>query len=237
MVAAHNFPFSKKGNAASNQQYGVTDQLNDGIRMLQGQIHYENNTLFYCHTSCDLLNAGTIQSQFETIYTWVEAHPYDVVSILLGNGDFTDVGNFTAPIQASGLGKYVYTPPQIPMTLDSWPTLSDMILRQTRVVFFMDYQANQTQVPYILDEFSQVFETPFSPTNASFPCNVQRPPDLPSDQARNRLFMANHNLNAEVSLLGANILVPNTAVINQTNAVSGASSLGAMSDTCLCMYI
>jgi hypothetical protein len=33
MVTAHNFPFAIKGNAASNQQYGVIDQLNDGIRM------------------------------------------------------------------------------------------------------------------------------------------------------------------------------------------------------------
>jgi hypothetical protein len=33
MVTAHNFPFVKKGNAESNQDYGVTDQLNDGIRM------------------------------------------------------------------------------------------------------------------------------------------------------------------------------------------------------------
>ena len=33
MVTAHNFPFVKKGNAESNQEYGVIDQLNDGIRM------------------------------------------------------------------------------------------------------------------------------------------------------------------------------------------------------------
>ena len=33
MVAAHNSPFSKPGNAASNQALSVTSQLNDGIRM------------------------------------------------------------------------------------------------------------------------------------------------------------------------------------------------------------
>lgn len=32
-VAAHNSPFDKKGNIASNQMYPVTTQLNDGIRM------------------------------------------------------------------------------------------------------------------------------------------------------------------------------------------------------------
>lgn len=33
MVAAHNSPFTRPGNAASNQALGVTSQLNDGIRM------------------------------------------------------------------------------------------------------------------------------------------------------------------------------------------------------------
>jgi hypothetical protein len=33
MVAAHNSPFVRAGNAASNQALDVTTQLNDGIRM------------------------------------------------------------------------------------------------------------------------------------------------------------------------------------------------------------
>jgi len=33
MVAAHNSPFSRPGNAASNQMFDVTAQLNDGVRM------------------------------------------------------------------------------------------------------------------------------------------------------------------------------------------------------------
>jgi hypothetical protein len=32
-VCAHNSAFAIQGNAASNQYYGITDQLNDGIRM------------------------------------------------------------------------------------------------------------------------------------------------------------------------------------------------------------
>jgi hypothetical protein len=37
MIAAHNFPFVKKNNAGSNQDLGVEDQLNDGIRMCELQ--------------------------------------------------------------------------------------------------------------------------------------------------------------------------------------------------------
>lgn len=97
---------------------------------------------------------------------------------------------------------------------------------------FMDYNANQTEVPYILDEFSQLWETPFSPTDTAFPCTQQRPPNLSDEDAAQRLYMANHNLNVQATLLGSTLLVPNTADLNQTNAVGGYTSLGAMSGNC-----
>lgn len=239
-VCAHNSAFVVKGNAASNQALPVTDQLNDGIRMIQGETHLVNNTIYNCHTSCDLLNAGTWQSEMETVAEWVRDHPYDVVTILIVNSDYVDVGNYTAPLQASGLGPYLYEPPKVPMHLDDWPTLSEMILSQKRVVVFMDYNANQTAVPYILDEFTHMWETPFSPQNTSFPCTVDRPPTLKNmTVARDQyMYLANHNLNQEISFFGTSILLPNTASINTTNAASNQlSMLGAMANNCTGEYL
>lgn len=236
MVTAHNFAFVRKGNAAANQALTVAYQLNDGIRMLSTESYYVNGSIYLCHTDCDILNMGTLESMLVEVTAWVEAHPYDVVTLLLVNSDFIAVENYTAPITNSGLIRYVYRPSQIPMTLDLWPTLAEMILSQQRVVIFMDYQANQTSVPYILDEFSQMWETPFSPTDPAFPCTQQRPPGLSVQDAKDRLYLANHNLNTAVDLLGADILVPNTATINQTNSVSGNVSLGLMANTCTSEY-
>ena len=42
------------------------------------------------------------------------------------------------------------------------------------------------------------------------------------------MYIANHNLNTEISLAGTSLLVPTTALINQTNAVNGTGSLGLM---------
>lgn len=202
--------------------------------MIQGETHLVNNTIYNCHTSCSLLNAGTWLSSLQTIASWVESHPYDVVTILIVNSDFVDVGNYTGPLQESGLGPYLYEPPYIPMRLDQWPTLSEMILTQKRVVVFMDYMANQQDVPYILDEFTHMWETPFSPTNISFPCTTQRPPNLNQTVARDELmYLANHNLNTEISLLGTSLLVPNTASINITNAAEDQiQMLGATANNC-----
>ena len=231
-IAAHNSPFVNPKNAGANQVYGVFAQLNDGIRMLQGQTHFVDNTIYYCHSSCDLLNAGSALSYFTNITNWVREHPFDVVTLLIGNSDFRNVTDYVTPLQQSGLSTYAYTPPKIPMAIDDWPTLSSMILTRKRIVIFMDYNANQTEVPWILDEFSQIWETPFSPTNASFPCTQERPPGLSRQEAETRMYLANHNLNTEITALGTSILVPTTPLINQTNGLNGSGSLGAMADDC-----
>ncbi|KAL8857372.1 MAG: hypothetical protein Q9178_006138 [Gyalolechia marmorata] len=231
-VAAHNSPFVAPNNAAANQALGVIHQLNDGIRMLQGQTHLVNDIVHYCHTSCDLLNAGTAESYYTDIARWVRGHPYDVVTLLIGNGDLTNVEKFIAPLQSSGLARYAYIPPKIPMAIDDWPTLSEMILTQKRVVIFMDYNADQTSVPYVLDQFSQMWETPFSPTDRTFPCTQERPPGLSREDAEQRMYMANHNLNTELTLGGITILVPTVSLLNQTNNVTGFGSLGAMAQDC-----
>ena len=231
-VAAHNSPFISPNNAAANQLYGVTEQLNDGIRMLQGQTHFVDNTMYYCHTSCDILNAGSAESYFKNITRWIETHYFDVVTLLIGNADFRPVTDFIAPLESSGLSKFAYVPSKVPMNGTDWPALKDMILLSKRVVIFMDYNADQTKVPYILDQFSQVWETPFSPTDRSFPCTVQRPPDLSDEDAGRRMYMANHNLNTEITAFGTSLLVPTTTLLNETNAVNGTGSLGAMANDC-----
>ena len=237
-VAAHNSPFITPNNVGANQELGVFSQLNDGIRMLQGETHWNSTTqtISYCHTSCDLLDAGTALDYFSNITDWVRRHPYDVVTLLLVNSDYIGVGNYTTPLINSGLTQYTYEPSQVPMTLDSWPSLGQMILTGKRVVIFMDYNANQTEFPYILDEFSQMWETPFSPTNRSFPCTQQRRPGLDRKAAEERMYLANHNLNTEVALLGTSVLTPTTTLVNETNAVSGFGSLGLMANSCVEMW-
>jgi len=191
--------------------------------------------MLLCHTSCNILNMGTLQAYLTEVALWMRKNPYDVVTILMGNFDYVSPQNFTEPFKNSGIQDLVYTPPKIPMGLNDWPTLAEMILLQKRVVVFMDYQANQTAIPWLMDEFSQMWETPFSPTNADFPCTLQRPPGLPVNDAKNRMYMANHNLNLDLNLGPLNLLIPNSNQLNTTNGVNGTGSLGRMADNCTSM--
>lgn len=208
---------------------------------MQGETHWVNNTVYNCHTTCDLLNAGTWQSELETLAAWLAQHPYDVVTFLIVNSDYTTVENYVPAIQNSGIAQYLYTPQYVPQYRDQWPTLGEMILANTRVVLFMDYNANQTAVPYVLDEFSHIWETPFSPTNQSFPCSQQRPPGLNQTMARDQyMYLANHNLNTAIDIgaitgssSSSSILIPNTAELNITNGDQDQyGRLGAMSVNC-----
>jgi hypothetical protein len=223
-IAAHNSPFSRPGNAASNQALDVRYQLEDGIRMLQFQTHWNETaqTIQLCHTSCDVLNVGTLESYLTRVTSWLQRHPYDVITILMGNSDVISPDKYISPVTSSGLIDYVYTPPKIPMAVANWPTLQEMIFSNTRAVMMLDYEANQQEIPWLLDEFGQMFETPFSPTNRDFPCTADRPPeDWPGALPRaNRMYMANHNLNVDISFGGISLLVPNTLILNETNAAA-----------------
>lgn len=234
MVAAHNSPFVRAGNAGSNQELDVHQQLDDGVRLLQAQIQFpkNGNEPHFCHTSCDMLDAGPITQWLTRVRDWVDAHPYDVITILLGNGNYSKAELYVPYIEASGITKYVYQPPLQPMKLDDWPTLEWMIQRGKRVVMFLDYVANQTAYPWLMDEFSQMWETPFNPLDNNFPCVVHRPPGLSEDGAKDRLYLLNNNLNVEVSLAGASILIPAVSVLNTTNSASGPGSLGASAAQC-----
>ncbi|KAK5171279.1 uncharacterized protein LTR77_004423 [Saxophila tyrrhenica] len=244
-VCAHNSVFSVDNNAGSNQEYPIQFQLDDGVRMLQGETHWVNDTVYNCHTSCDLLNAGTFQSSLETVASWLDDHPYDVVTWLIVNSDMTDVENYVPAIQNSGIARYLYEPEYVPQRLEQWPTLAEMILSGKRMVLFMDYKANQTAVPYVLNQFHHIWETPFSPTDQNFPCTQQRPPNLGEKIARNHfMYLANHNLNTAVDLgaligggSGEQILIPNTAEINQTNGMFDKfGQLERMSQNCTEMW-
>lgn len=210
----------------------MTAQLNDGIRMLQFQAHMLDGELYLCHTSCDMLNVGRLEDYLTTVYNWMRANPYDVITILMGNYQVLPPSDFVPAVENSGLLRYAYIPPTQPMGLDGWPTLGEMILRQQRVVFMLDYEANQEEIPWLLDEFSYMWETPFSPVERSFPCTVDRPPEQPREESENRLYMANQNLNLEVAVAGISLLIPASNFLNETNAVEGFGSAGKTVDTC-----
>ena len=86
-----------------------------------------DGTLHFCHTKCEYIDAGPISDYLSDVTKWLKAHPNEVVTILMGNGDNAPPTSYREHIEKAGLDQLVYTPPKIPMGLDDWPTLSEMI--------------------------------------------------------------------------------------------------------------
>ncbi|KAF7908612.1 uncharacterized protein EAF01_004367 [Botrytis porri] len=210
---------------AENQNLDVTAQLNAGVRFLQAQTHYFLDTLTLCHTSCFLLDAGPAVYYLEDIKKWLDANPNEVVTLLLTNGDYIPVGNFSSAMEVSGLAKYAYTPPH-QLAIDEWPTLQELITAGDRLVMFLDYDADTNVAAYILPEFSYFFETAYDVTTPTFPtCTLDRPPGSNGDGL---LPLINHYLDIDVF----GILMPNRLEAKKTNAATGVGSIGAQADLC-----
>ena len=217
---------------ADNQDVNVTQQLDAGIRFLQGQTHKDVlGTLSLCHTSCFLRDAGPLTDYLATVKTWLDANPHEVLTLLLTNGDSLGVSEFDSAFQSSGLVPSIYVPTSdAPLNLSAWPTLQEMITTNNRLVTFLDYGANATLVPYLLDEFAFFFETPYDTTDPTFPeCSIDRPPGADAD---GRMYIVNHFLDLNIS----GILIPNVPADNVTNAATGTGSIGAQVDLCEGLY-
>ncbi|KAH9178731.1 PLC-like phosphodiesterase [Lactarius sanguifluus] len=228
-VGAHNSYAVGTGNLFANQDYNVTQQLNDGIRMLQMQAHNQGGTIQLCHTSCTLFNGGTLQSYLQSdlvdhVRTTWNHDDLAVVSLLIVNSDNFKPTDYDTVFKAVGLDALSYSPSSATTPVGSWPSLGSLIDSGKRLITFMDTGADFTSVPYIIDEFTNVWETAFDVTDTTFDCNVNRTKGDPSTQ----LYLINHFLDKIV--LGQP--APNPEAANVTNSVSGTGSLGLQVQTC-----
>lgn len=136
-----------------NQFDSVADQLSLGVRFLQAQSHLKDtSTIELCHTTCTEEDGGSLQTWLETVVTFLDANPNEVITLLITNGDGIDGADFAAVFEAAGAADYAYAPGSV-LSLADWPTLGDLIDAGSRLVVFMDYPSG-TSVPYILAEFA-----------------------------------------------------------------------------------
>ena len=169
----------------------------------------------------------------------MDANPNDVVTVLLVNSDDSTAAQLHQEFVTAGIDKYGFVPSQNTQALQTWPTLQSLIAANTRLITFIaDLEPSTTQAagaPYLLDEFTFVFENPFQVTSANnFSCIPDRPAavagNIQEAISSNRLSLVNHFLDLQEAL---GITVPDVADANLTNANSGAvGSLGAAAADC-----
>jgi len=156
---------------------------------------------------------------------WLDGNPNEVLTLLIVNINDLPATAFDAVFRAVGLDTISFKPTNSVTTVFNWPTLGSMIDSGQRLVTFIDNHADLTSVPYIIDEFTNIWETSFDVTDTTFNCLVNRS----SGDTSTEMFLINHFL--DKILLGQP--TPDIAALNQTNAVSGTGSLGTQVNTCI----
>lgn len=221
-MGAHDSAFlrdsSTDNSVAGNQYYNATVALSSGIRLLSAQVHNENGTLRLCHTTCELLDAGTLEAWLAKIKYWMDNNPNEVVTLLLVNSDDEDVSTFGEAFTSSNISTYGYTPATSSATTD-WPTLQTMIDDGERLVTFIAAINASTTYPYLLNEWDYVFETAYEITSfTEFNCTLDRPTSLSSAAAAvsaGYLPLMNHFLYKSIT---ASAMLPNVDAIATTNS-------------------
>ncbi|EGG01134.1 uncharacterized protein MELLADRAFT_111167 [Melampsora larici-populina 98AG31] len=220
-LAAHDSPNVQAGSVAANQARTVIQQLNDGVRMLTAQLHNQNGVIHLCHTTCLLLDKGPLLDYLIQIKQWLDQNPRQVISFLWVNSDNFSPLVIKEVYATSGLEPLTYSPKHSGSVMkDEWPTLKEMIDARTRVVSFIDNSADFGLVPYLIDEFSSIWETPYDETNSSFPCTINRiSKDLKNITPTPKIMYAiNHFLDTSIDLIGQEVLIPNLNSLNLTNS-------------------
>ncbi|KAF2200229.1 hypothetical protein GQ43DRAFT_441748 [Delitschia confertaspora ATCC 74209] len=247
-LGAHDSAFlrdqSTSFSTAGNQYFNTTTQLAAGVRLLSAQIHKANGTnggseWHLCHTTCDLLDAGTLAKWLGEIKAWMDKTPNEVVTLLLVNSDNASGNDLGAEFTASGISKYAYAPPAPSKPPTTWPTLDSLISNNTRLITFVaSLGTASSNYPYLLDEFTHVFENKFETTSpGNYSCQPDRPSDVsgqPLEALKSgRMFLQNHFLYS-TQLFG--LETPNTTYIKTTNGPTGTGSLGEQLGECRNLY-
>lgn len=164
-----------------------------------------------------------------------------MVTVLLVNSDNASAQDLDAEFQAAGIVKYAYKPNSPTTAPETWPTLQDLITNGTRMMTFVASlsTSSNTVAPYLMDEFTFIWENPYDVTSASnFSCLPDRPSavkgNVQSALSSNRLPFMNHFLYQSEAL---GIEIPNVDKVSTTNAPSGGTgNLGDAAKKCKSAY-
>lgn len=228
-LGAHDSPFLRDEttsySTSGNQFYNSTVQLEAGVRLLTAQVHSQNGSLHLCHSDCDLLDAGTLSSWLGEVKSFMDDNPDEVVTILLVNSDDASASDLAAQYEAAGVDSYSYVPSSA-STSSTWPTLQDLISSNTRLVNFVASLDDNAAAPYLLDEFTYVFENSYENSQFSdFSCTPNRPSGLSSGSVGGRMALMNHFLYQDQAF---GIQSPNIGNLTTTNAPGNSTGMLGM---------
>lgn len=123
----------------NNQEVSVTDQLNNGTRGLMLDMYDFENDVWLCHSlggNCYNFTAFMpAVNTLKEIQAFLAANPSEIVTIFIEDYVKATKG-LTKVFTAAGLMKYWYPVSAMPKNGSDWPTVSDMVAKNYRLIVF-----------------------------------------------------------------------------------------------------
>lgn len=187
-ATAHNaMSNGEAGWSLPNQNFGITRQLNDGVRGLMLDTYEEEGQLLLCHSLCGLGSQPLVDGLGE-IKAFLDTHPQEVVSIIFES--YISHAQYASAFDAADLTPLAYAHD----AGELWPTLQELIDAGTPLVVFQDVALDDAY-PWLMNIWDHAWETHYSwQTPEDFNCNPNR------GNPANTLFILNHFLTQTVGM-------------------------------------
>jgi len=161
-----------------NQNHGVAQQLEDGVRCMMLDVQDDADETVLCHGPCTLGRLNHLELLLE-IAAFLDSHPDEVLTIIYQ--DDIAVERIVVDLEDSGLAAKAYT--HVPG--EPWPTLAAMIDADTRLL--VTAESGAPPPAYYHHVWDLTWDTPYSFHSADeFNCSLNR------GTIDNDLFLVNH---------------------------------------------
>ncbi len=193
LAATHNsMSNGDEGWLAPNQQHSIEQQLDDGIRGLLLDTHYDNGVPTLCHSWCGLGSRPLVDA-LQGIGAFLDANPDEVVAIIFQDGISAE--DTEQSFIDAGIDGLVYTHG------GAFPTLAEMLDADERIVVGAEFTGPPPA--WYHHAWDLWFDTPYSFDSLSaFNCDLNR------GSESNPLFLMNHwisnPLSTEANAIEAN---------------------------------
>lgn len=160
---------------------------------------------------------------YPQVKSWVDDNPNEVLTILIVNSDGLEPSQFAQAYTSTGLDAKSFSPADASQTSRyNWPTLGSIIDGGKNVITFITNTEADSTYTYLLPEFSYIWENPYDQISVPFSCSVDRiGAGLDSG---NLMFLSNHFLDIQTSLLGISFLTPDVSQLDTTNSAESIQS-------------
>lgn len=180
-LTTHNaFNADAEGFSLPNQNYGVAQQLQDGVRAFMLDVYSFWGSIVEYHGSF-ALGYQPLQTDLQAIKTFLDSHPNEVVTIILECN--VSANDIASEMSTAGLNNYLF----FKQSGQPWPLIQDMINDNKRLVVFSDVDDASTSQGWYHYMWDYMVETHYS---------VNDPQDFTEDYNRgdslNDLFIFNH---------------------------------------------